>query len=362
MMRMIAPLRASFTAAWMWWKPALLAAAAGGLRLSFGCPANALRMRLAESFLQTVRTWSALVAVLRHRADAAVGEVGLALGVGERRRGGEREHRDGDQGRSHALQRVAARNLRSEARHGVERGVHVCLVDPDPGAQPQYLAARTASPTRSMRCSRSSRSTTASGAIPSTSKQTIPAESAGSQRRARRTPAAPARPSFSRARARGCAPRRAPCRSRGGSRTPRPAPSGARTSGSRPASRAPRAGRRASEARDRRRAAGHASGAPDDPGAARPEQPLVAVPATRKSQPRSRGRSRPRRPGRGRRRRDEQRRVARGIASARGDRGSAASRRCSECTQVTATTRVLRVSARVSERDDLVPEAVAGSS
>src|SRR4051794_18490331 len=60
MIRMIAPLRARSTAAWMFrkwqrrsWR--------SRLTFSFGWPRNARLMRFAESFLQTISTWSAVL-------------------------------------------------------------------------------------------------------------------------------------------------------------------------------------------------------------------------------------------------------------------------------------------------------------
>ena len=52
MMRMIAPLLAALTAAWMWRNSQRLSWRSR-LRLSFGWPRNARLMRLAEFFLQT---------------------------------------------------------------------------------------------------------------------------------------------------------------------------------------------------------------------------------------------------------------------------------------------------------------------
>ena len=134
----------------------------------------------------------------------------------------------------------------------------------------------------------------------------------------------------------------------GAGRRPRPAPSGARTSGSRRACRARWRARRGArrhpgavgppvEGRDRRPRDAQRRPRPDEPGAARAEQPLVAAggegsqPSGRRSRPRPRSRARrPRRP--------VVRRSVASPASAIWRIGSFTP--VTECTQVIASTRV----------------------
>ena len=117
-MRMIAPLRAWFTAAWMlrvWQRLSCRRPLALQLRLvAEGAPHPLRRVLLAD-----VDDLVGRLAVLRYGADAAVREEGVTLRVRERRRSGDREHGERDQDASHDICNEApCKNLRYELGMG----------------------------------------------------------------------------------------------------------------------------------------------------------------------------------------------------------------------------------------------------